>query len=175
MIFRVVSRVTIRVAVTGHLTRSLAARHGSVLDPMADDSRRPSKRQRRESSPAEGPVFSSQSTLTPPPSSEPESPTESTVLKPLPPGILLVSLPSLLTLPPNHRNYVQSLQLSLQALRQCLALPALSPEIECRAWCGLAEIGMKVINGGFSEDETHLWAHDIEAEVRSLRAQTLRC
>ncbi|KAI0095066.1 hypothetical protein BDY19DRAFT_880730 [Irpex rosettiformis] len=132
---------------------------------MADSNPRPSKRLRRDSSPADLTVFSSQSTLTPPPSSEPGSPPPSPSLKPLPAGILLVALPSLLAAPPNHRKYVQSLDLSLQALRQCLSLPALSPEIESRAWCGLAEVGMKVISGGFSEEEAHPWAHDVEAEV----------
>ncbi|KZT02078.1 uncharacterized protein LAESUDRAFT_662657 [Laetiporus sulphureus 93-53] len=84
---------------------------------------------------------------------------------PLPPAVLLVSLPALLAQPPNHRFYLQSLTLSLSALRICLSMPALSPEIECRAWTGLAEIGMKVIGGGLSQNEEHMWAHGIEAEV----------
>jgi hypothetical protein len=56
----------------------------------------------------------------------------------------------------------------MRALRQCLLLPTLSPEIECRAWCSLAEIGMKVISGGFTEDNGHPWANGIEVEVRVL-------
>ncbi len=47
-----------------------------------------------------------------------------------------------------------------------MALPALSPEIECRAWTGLAEIGMRVISGGMSQSEEHVWAKGIESEVR---------
>ncbi|KAI0706088.1 hypothetical protein BC835DRAFT_1312173 [Cytidiella melzeri] len=131
---------------------------------MADDNPRPSKRLKREFSPDVLPAFSSQSTLTTPPSSDPSLPT-TPALKPLPLQILLLSLPTLLALPPNHANYAQSLVLSSHALRQCLSLPALSPEIECRAWCGLAEIGMRVIGGGFSEDERYPWARDVEAEV----------
>ncbi|KAI0674000.1 hypothetical protein C8Q78DRAFT_1076945 [Trametes maxima] len=93
-------------------------------------------------------------------SSQPEP-----ALKPLPPAVLLVNLPSLLAHPPNHRYYVHSLVLSLTALRKCLALPALSPDVECRAWTGLAELGMRVIAGGYSQDEEHAWAKGIEAEV----------
>ncbi|OBZ65158.1 hypothetical protein A0H81_14826 [Grifola frondosa] len=111
---------------------------------MSDDNPRPHKRQRTQSS---GELAT------------PES------LRPLPPAILLVSLPALLVHPPNHRLYPHSLFLSLASLRKCLALPALSPEIECRAWTGLAEIGMKVIGGGLSQSEEHPWAKDIEAEV----------
>ncbi len=67
--------------------------------------------------------------------------------------------------PPNHRYHRLSVQLSLAALRKCLSLPALSPEVECRAWTGLAEIGMSVISGGLSEDDDRPWAKGIEAEV----------
>lgn len=86
-------------------------------------------------------------------------------LKSVSPAVLLVSLPGLLAHPPNHKYYMPSLMLSLTALRKCLTLPALSPEIECRAWTGLAEIGMKVISGGLSQSEDHPWANGIEAEV----------
>ncbi|KAI9069691.1 hypothetical protein FKP32DRAFT_1586700 [Trametes sanguinea] len=88
-------------------------------------------------------------------------------LKPLPPAVLLVSLPSILAHPPNHKHYVHSLILSLKALRKCLSLPALLPDIECRAWTGLAELGMRVIAGGFSQSEEHPWAHGIESEVEN--------
>ncbi|KAI0348201.1 hypothetical protein BDW22DRAFT_1424406 [Trametopsis cervina] len=130
---------------------------------MDDDNPRPVKRARHDSSFPSEEMLSSQSTLTPLPSPESSSPRPA--LKPLPPHILLVSLPSLLAVPPNHRSYIQSLILSLIALRKCLSLPALSPEIECRAWCGLAEIGMKAIDGGFTEDSSHMWARGIESEV----------
>ncbi|KAH9830402.1 uncharacterized protein C8Q71DRAFT_785481 [Rhodofomes roseus] len=117
---------------------------------MADDKPRPSKRRRTDTSAATGPD-----------SAEPSS----APLRPLPPAVLLVSLPALLAHPPNHKYYIPSLVLSLTALRKCLTLQGLSPEIECRAWTGLAEVGMKVISGGLSQDEGHPWAQGIEAEV----------
>ena len=88
-------------------------------------------------------------------------------LKVLPPAALLSSIPGLLIHPPNHKYYVLSLQLSLNALRRCLSLQALSPELECRAWTGLAEVGMRVVSGGFSQSssEEHGWARGVEAEV----------
>ncbi|GJE89523.1 hypothetical protein PsYK624_056250 [Phanerochaete sordida] len=100
-------------------------------------------------------------------SSVPTSPSKSQEprLKPLPPAVLLVSLPALLAHPPTHKFYIQSLCLSLCALRKCLTIPALSPELECRAWTGLAEIGMRVIAGGIHEHEDFPWAHGIEGEV----------
>lgn len=86
-------------------------------------------------------------------------------LRPLPPAVLLVSLPGLLAHPPTHRNYAVSLQLSLTALRKCLVFPDLTPEMQCRAWMGLAEVGMNVIGGGFTRDQRCVWARDVEAEV----------
>ena len=135
---------------------------------MLDDNPRPQKRMRIVSvvedmtSPSQSP-FASQSTLTPPPLS-PVKPSVS--FRPLPPYILLLAIPHLLTHSPTHRNYIIFLRLSLASLRKCLTLPSLPPEIECRAWCGLAELGMKIISGGFWEDSAHPWAHGIETEVR---------
>lgn len=131
---------------------------------MADASPRPYKRPRLDSSP--GMPSSSLSSLT----SAPSSPTKSQNprLKPLPPAVLLVSLPSLLAHPPTHPYYIPSLCLSLCALRRCLDIPTLSPEVECRAWMGLAEIGMRVINGGLHESNDHPWARGIDADVRSV-------
>lgn len=125
---------------------------------MTDNSPRPHKRPRLDSSP---PMPSSSL------SSLPTSPSKSqgARLKPLPPAILLISLPTLLAHPPTHRLYIPSLCLSLCALRKCLTIPALSPEIECRAWTGLAEAGMRVIDGGLHENEDCPWASGIEAEV----------
>ena len=128
---------------------------------MLDDSPRPHKRARLDSSPMM--PSSSLSTLTSAPSSPSKS--QGPCLKPLPPAVLLVSLPSLLAHPPTHRLYVPSLCLSLCAFRRCLTIPALSPEIECRAWTGLAEIGMRIIGGGLHESEECSWARGIEAEV----------
>ncbi|KAJ3557467.1 hypothetical protein NM688_g1462 [Phlebia brevispora] len=128
---------------------------------------RPSKRARTEPSSSQS---SSLSTLTPPPSSpiapsEGTSSSRDTQLRSLPEPVLLVSLPSLIIHPPNHRYYLKSLYVSLCALRKCLALPALSPEIECHAWTSLAEIGMKIIHSGMSENVAYSWAIGIEAEV----------
>ncbi|KAL6307835.1 hypothetical protein BKA93DRAFT_727071 [Sparassis latifolia] len=119
------------------------------LTAKSDDNPRPFKRQKL--------VSSSPLTSSPAPAS--------VSLAPLPPAVLLVSLPALLAHPPNHRFYVHSLCLSLDALRKCLGLHALPPDIECRAWTGLAEIGMKVIGGGFSQDKNYPWAKGIESEV----------
>ncbi|KAI0370118.1 hypothetical protein BV20DRAFT_944899 [Pilatotrama ljubarskyi] len=154
-----------------------------AADETADGNPRPLKRQRIQLEPsfsamtvadADDAGYSSDLT-TLPPSSDPALRTthlssplrlpSQPELKPLPPAVLLVSLPSLLAHPPNHRYYVRSLILSLTALRNCLALPALSPDIECRAWTGLAELGMRVIAGGFSQSVEHAWAKGIEAEV----------
>jgi len=87
-------------------------------------------------------------------------------LTPLPPALLLVSLPAMLVHPPTHPLHAMSLYLSLLALRRCLALENLTPDIECRAWASLAEIGMMVIAGNFQENEEHIWARGIDAEVR---------
>ena len=65
-------------------------------------------------------------------------------LVPLPDSALLLSLPSLLLHPPNHRNHRQSLWLSLFALRKCLTLSKLEPYEECRALTEVAEIGFKI-------------------------------
>ncbi|EEB89738.1 hypothetical protein MPER_12132, partial [Moniliophthora perniciosa FA553] len=45
--------------------------------------------------------------------------------------------------------------------------------IECRAWTTLAELGMTVIGGGFSHDNYHLWARDIENEVEEATTKGL--
>ena len=163
------------MAPASSLTRRLA-HQTMVKDSTIDENPRPPKRQRIQSTPE--PVseeYSDLEPLTPLPSqtsSEPAARPAQTPqhqkdcdLKSIPPAILLVSLPSLLAHPPNHRYYIHSLVLSLTALRKCLALPALSPDIECRAWTGLAEIGMRVISGGISQSEEHVWAKGIESEV----------
>ncbi|KAI0275428.1 hypothetical protein BC834DRAFT_852822 [Gloeopeniophorella convolvens] len=113
---------------------------------------RPAKRQRKDSLPS--PLMQ--------PSSDrvPEVP-----LAPLPPHALLLALPNILAHPPTSINHPHALYLSLKSVRQCLALGTLSPEIECRAWAALAEIGMNVIDGGFSHHPDHAWAHGIESEV----------
>jgi hypothetical protein len=86
-------------------------------------------------------------------------------LKPLPTDILLLSLPAILAHPPNHRFYAQSLALSLTALRRCLKIDALSPESECRAWAGFAEIGIRAIDAEFHSITEYTWAHGVVEEV----------
>ncbi|KIK70551.1 hypothetical protein GYMLUDRAFT_89575 [Collybiopsis luxurians FD-317 M1] len=94
-----------------------------------------------------------------------DQPPQEPSLSPLPAPVLLLSLPSILVHPTNHPMHAQSLSMSLLALRRCLEIPGLSPDIECRALTSLAEIGMIVIDGGFSQLEEHTWAHGIDAEV----------
>ncbi|KAF8956457.1 hypothetical protein BDZ97DRAFT_1925469 [Flammula alnicola] len=62
----------------------------------------------------------------------------------LPSDVLLLSLPHFLVHPPTHRNHTRSLFLTLFALRKCLSLPNLDATVECRAWTGLAEIGLRI-------------------------------
>lgn len=166
------SRVTCRVPCHRRIDLCTPHRLSSLITPHAmdsdDENPRPTKRARSDA--LSSPLMPS-SSLTPPPSS-PVSATEvssgsDVQLRPLPPAVLLVSLPALLAHPPNHRYYTQSLYLSLCSLRKCLTLQGLSPELECRAWTSLAEIGMRVIHGGIHENESHPWANHMVVEVRS--------
>ncbi|KAG6872964.1 hypothetical protein C0995_004718 [Termitomyces sp. Mi166 len=71
-------------------------------------------------------------------------------LRRIPPDILLLSLPALILHPPTHRMHLQSLALARHALRRCLALPSLEPAKECRAWTGIAELGLMWLDSGAS-------------------------
>lgn len=73
-------------------------------------------------------------------SSKPQAPP--LLLRRIPPAALLLSLPALLVHPPLHRLHLQSISLSQHAFRRCLELPELEPREECRAWTGLAELGI---------------------------------
>jgi hypothetical protein len=84
-------------------------------------------------------------------------------LQQLPPDILLLSLPSLLAHPPNHCHYARSLLLSLSSLQRCLDIDGLSPDLEVRAWTGVAEIGIRIIDAGVSVKGDF----EIEDEVKS--------
>lgn len=86
-------------------------------------------------------------------------------LRPLPPQVLLLALPALLAHPPTHEKYGLSLFLSLNALRQCLQIEALAPDIECHAWTAFAEVGLRAIESGFSTSGEHDWANKLEEEV----------
>ncbi|KAJ3750889.1 hypothetical protein DFH05DRAFT_129609 [Lentinula detonsa] len=94
-------------------------------------------------------------------------------LTPLPDSMLLLHLPSILIHPPNHPLHARSLCMSLLALRRCLKVPGLSPDIECRALTSLAEVGMIVIDGGFNQQEQHVWAQKIEPEVEEATSKGL--
>lgn len=41
----------------------------------------------------------------------------------------------------------------------------LPPDVECRAWIGLAEIGMNIVDGGLEQKHKQTWMMNIEAEV----------
>lgn len=135
------------------------------MDKIMDSNPRPQKRQRIDqeqsqptpplSSPLTTPPSSQQPPFTPTPTSHPQ-------LAPLPTTHLLLALPLLLQHPPTHKHHPHSLHLSLLALRRVLAQPGgLAPDVECRAWSGLAEVGMRVIGGGFRDG----WAEGVEGEV----------
>jgi hypothetical protein len=131
---------------------------------VLDDNSRPSKKRKISDD-----LTCQESQPSSPLTSLPPSPVRPALnLKPLPPPILLLALPNLLSLPPNHYLHAESLRLSLIALRKCLLLDSLAPEIECRARLTLAEVGMKIIGGGLSQtnDEHYLWAKGVEKEVR---------
>ncbi|KAG2033018.1 hypothetical protein BDR03DRAFT_903113 [Suillus americanus] len=133
---------------------------------MYDTNTRPLKRQRTLSISA-SPMQRSSSFIPPP-----DSPTPA--LRPLPPAILLLALPGLLALPPTHPDFGFSLFLSLRSLRQCLALPALAPDVECHAWTRLAEVGMRVMESGFCSQEGGCdWAVGIHSEVEKALSKGL--
>ncbi|KAF7970462.1 hypothetical protein HWV62_23865 [Athelia sp. TMB] len=86
---------------------------------------------------------------------------------PLSPSQLLLSIPRIIRHPPSHPLHVRSLQLSLVAFRRVLSLPVLNPEEETRAWTGLAEVGLRVVGGGFCDGNSNdnEWAKGVEVEV----------
>ena len=87
------------------------------------------------------------------------------VLEPLPPSALLLALPKLFIVPPNHKVHIASYIVVLNALRVCSALGTLTPDVECRVWMSLAEVGFKVVCAGWSQDEDYTWAKGLEDEV----------
>ncbi|KAG6829043.1 hypothetical protein H0H92_005874 [Tricholoma furcatifolium] len=108
---------------------------------------RPSKRLRHESSPfpSQNATFSLQKCMT-----DVSTTTTHSAFRRMPPASLLLALPSLLTHPSNHRLYLQSLWLARHSLRRCLGLPSLEPVEECRAWTGIAELGLMWLETGVS-------------------------
>ncbi|KAI9459289.1 hypothetical protein HD554DRAFT_2137625 [Boletus coccyginus] len=126
---------------------------------MDDLNPRPQKRQRVDH------TADSAGSPVPPPPPPSTSLQPLSTFRPLPPPVLLLALPALLAHPPSHEHYPLSLFLSLRALRTCLELKSLTPDVGCRAWTGLAEVGLRVINGVFTTTGEHPWANGITAEV----------
>ncbi|KAG8919740.1 hypothetical protein FRC02_001415 [Tulasnella sp. 418] len=90
----------------------------------------------------------------------------------IPPSILLLSLPSIVAHPPDHPQYVNSLHVSLDAIRKCLRMHSseggcwsLSLEHECRAHGMLAEIGLAIMHAGLHRESSTPWAKAIETEI----------
>ncbi|THH06827.1 hypothetical protein EW145_g3811 [Phellinidium pouzarii] len=88
-------------------------------------------------------------------------------LETLPPSVLLLTVPELLAVPPNHKQQITSYVLSLAALRKCLGLGSLPPDIEVRAWTALAELGLKIVRAGWSRNNYYPWAGSLELEVEN--------
>lgn len=112
-------------------------------------SRTPSQKRRRSSSPSN------------------RNASKRRALEQAPTRILLLTLPGLLAVPPNHRASVTGYAISLAALRKCIALGNLSPDEECRAWTGLAEIGFRLVKAGWSRNDSLTWAKGLDLEVRA--------
>ncbi|KAK7051469.1 hypothetical protein VNI00_004443 [Paramarasmius palmivorus] len=104
---------------------------------------------------------------------EASQPSETPTTSQVPPAVMLVSLPGLLIHPPNHPLHAHSLCISLLAIRKCLQVPNLSPDVECRAWTSLAELGMAVVGSGLSNDDDHIWAKGIENEIEDATTKGL--
>ena len=133
---------------------------------------RPPKRPKLSTAPTSIFAPSPWSSLPTPLSSSPEKPV--LPFRPLPLPLLLLSLPAILILPPSHLLHDESLRLSVVALRKCIHMRALPPEIECRAWTTLAQVGLQVIGSQLSASshERHAWARNIEAEVRTIHVHS---
>ena len=155
---------------------------------MDDLTPRPAKRQKLDS----GVTTPLSSPLTTPPSSMPkiaqdESPLPALKLIPqdqerkqlldlaiIPPSHLLLALPNIIIHPPTHKYHPLSLHLSLQALRRVSQLAeksVLEPETEVRAWCGLAEVGMRVLSG--AREFSGEWSLGVGREVEKALSKGL--
>ncbi|KAF8515678.1 hypothetical protein BU17DRAFT_76792 [Hysterangium stoloniferum] len=71
---------------------------------------------------------------------------------------LLLALPALFAVSPIHPQYIQSLHLSLLAVRRCVQLrdhvsAGMTPELECRAWTAFVELGMKIVGASLSSND----------------------
>ena len=91
----------------------------------------------------------------------------------LPVPVLLLTLPQLLAHPPTHPLHVPSLRSSFCAVKRAIDLSStavlgdvFTPELECRAWTMLAEIGLQLAEVSSPRDTS--W----DEEVRHVRVQT---
>ncbi|KAG6875937.1 hypothetical protein C0993_006661 [Termitomyces sp. T159_Od127] len=111
---------------------------------------RPSKRLRYSS--ADSPTSCHARNLLDLPSDVPSQciPAPTSHLRRIPSDALLLSIPALILHPSTHRMHLQSIALARHALRRCLVLPSLDPAKECRAWTGIAELGMMWLDTGAS-------------------------
>ncbi|KAF5332751.1 hypothetical protein D9611_005428 [Ephemerocybe angulata] len=62
----------------------------------------------------------------------------------LPLPVLLLSLSNILLHPPTHRDYAKSIYLSTLSVLKVLEERNLDPDMECRAWTALAELGFRM-------------------------------
>ncbi|KAF6749290.1 hypothetical protein DFP72DRAFT_819114 [Ephemerocybe angulata] len=70
--------------------------------------------------------------------------TEVAKFEALPLPVLLLSLSNILLHPPTHRDYAKSLYLSTLSVLKVLEERNLDPDMECRAWTALAELGFRM-------------------------------
>ncbi|KLO07025.1 hypothetical protein SCHPADRAFT_837227 [Schizopora paradoxa] len=80
---------------------------------------------------------------------------------------LLLDVPGLLVLPPNHKAHVASCIISLRLVRSYLAEASKPQDLECRAWTALAEIGSRIIRAGWTTSESTPWAGRLVDEVEN--------
>lgn len=85
-------------------------------------------------------------------------------MRQIPPQVLLLSIPSLLMLPPSHPQHTHSLRLSLTALRKCVLASGSTGdiEVEARARVAIVEVGMRICVGGLGAED---WAKGLVNEV----------
>lgn len=142
----------------------------SVSRPSTENDPRPLKRVKLDSTPPSSPL----PVLTETESSELSKATAQLSIqqaKPemrrLPPHILLLAIPNLLTLPPDHLQYQQSLRLSLLAARKCVLVSGSMGdlEVEVRARVTLVEVGMKIYLGKRGQED---WDMSLFSEVSLL-------
>ncbi|ETW87639.1 hypothetical protein HETIRDRAFT_413953 [Heterobasidion irregulare TC 32-1] len=63
---------------------------------------------------------------------------------------------------------------SHKSLRKCVTFQPLAPDVQCRMWTALAEVGLNVNEGSFAHEAEHTWTIDIETEVGRLMYLRMR-